>query len=511
MRTARWLISLGAGLVFAAVTGLAVTPVITQQPNGSGAPTGQTMTFNVTATGALGYQWYQQDSITLVNTKLVDGASSYKGENISGATTSSLTIANLPLSASGDIITVVVSNGANTVTSNGSSNMTVFDEAVFIDTDLFANKSVMAGGSVSYVFVVGGGPLPTFQWRKGGVNLSSGLQASGSTISLASTFDAVSQDTSSTLTITHARSGDAGNYDVVATNTTSGPTTVNHVTSTARKLTVIPLLDDFDGDARSDVLWRNFTTFLIGSWTSGAGFKGYGSETGNWAVIGTGDFDGDGKVDVLWHNTSTHSVASWTSSGAFMTFGTEGGGWAVIGTGDFDGDGKTDVLWHNTNTFVVASWTSGAGYKSFGAESGGWAVIKTGDFDGDGKSDVLWHNTSTGLVASWTSGAGYKSFGVESSGWAVIATGDFDGDHVFDVLWHNTNTGLVASWASGGSFMTFGTEGGGWAALNAGDFDGDGKFDVLWHNTNTGLVASWESTAGYVTFGTEGIHWTVIE
>ena len=287
--------------------------------------------------------------------------------------------------------------------------------------------------------------------------------------------------------------------------------TIDNIISTSQPRAGSPWRDDFDGDARSDVLWRNTATGLVGSWTSGAGFENFGTETGGWAVIGSGDFDGDGRIDVLWHNTSTGLVASWTSGGSFATFGTEGDGWVAIKTGDFDGDGRGDVLWRNTATHTVAAWTSGAGFKSFGVEDGNWAVIDVADFDGDGKTDILWHNTSTGVVASWTSGAGYRIFGTEGGGWAVIGTGDFDGDNWSDVLWHDTSTGLVAAWTSSLGFKTFGTEGGGWTVIGSGDFDGDGRFDVLWRDTASGLVAAWLSSGGFTAFGVEGSGWAVIE
>ena len=33
----------------------------------------------------------------------------------------------------------------------------------------------------------------------------------------------------------------------------------------------------------------------------------------NWKVVGTGDFNGDGKSDILWRNTSTGENAIWNS------------------------------------------------------------------------------------------------------------------------------------------------------------------------------------------------------
>src|SRR5438309_3703271 len=68
---------------------------------------------------------------------------------------------------------------------------------------------------------------------------------------------------------------------------------------------------DLNGDGRSDVLWRNGATgenylYPMDGTSIGAG-EGYLRMVAdlNWKVAGVGDFDGDGKTDILWRNTST--------------------------------------------------------------------------------------------------------------------------------------------------------------------------------------------------------------
>ena len=175
---------------------------------------------------------------------------------------------------------------------------------------------------------------------------------------------------------------------------------------------------DFNGDARSDILWRNTGTGQALIWpmngatvlpTSGSP----GTVATNWSVAGTGDFDGDGKGDILWHNQATGQVVIWLMSGAtIMGAGSPGSApvaWFAISTGDFNGDGKTDILWVNQFTGQVLIWLldgtttppSVIGGGSLGSAASPWHVRETGDFNGDGMSDILWQNTSTGEVVMW--------------------------------------------------------------------------------------------------------------
>lgn len=74
-----------------------------------------------------------------------------------------------------------------------------------------ASRSVATGGSVAFSATAGGSPSPTFQWKKGGVNLAGA--------------------TNSSFTIASVVAGNAGSYTVVATNA-SGSATSNAATLT---------------------------------------------------------------------------------------------------------------------------------------------------------------------------------------------------------------------------------------------------------------------------------------
>ena len=79
-----------------------------------------------------------------------------------------------------------------------------------------------------------------------------------------------------------------------------------------------------------------------------------------WSVVGTGDFNGDGKSDILWRDSSGTSPI-WLMNGATSILqagglGNVGTNWVVAQTGDFNGDGKSDILWRDTSAGNVAMW-----------------------------------------------------------------------------------------------------------------------------------------------------------
>ena len=72
-------------------------------------------------------------------------------------------------------------------------------------------------------------------------------------------------------------------------------------------------------------------------------------------INGVGDFDGDGKSDILWRNTTTGDVGLWELNGASIALATNiangvASNWVINGVGDVNGDGKSDIIWRNTTT-----------------------------------------------------------------------------------------------------------------------------------------------------------------
>jgi hypothetical protein len=105
-----------------------------------------------------------------------------------------------------------------------------------------------------------------------------------------------------------------------------------------------------------------------------------------WTVVGTGDFDGDGKSDILWRNANNGRNAIWSSGNAATQQATTDVTdlvWKVVGTGDFDGDGKADILWRNASGGQNAIWKSGNSatpQAMTDVTDLAWTVVGTGDF-----------------------------------------------------------------------------------------------------------------------------------
>jgi plastocyanin len=73
-----------------------------------------------------------------------------------------------------------------------------------------------------------------------------------------------------------------------------------------------------------------------------------------------GDFNGDGRSDILWRNRSTGANTIWRSANSAtpQAVATRATSWRVVGSGDYNGDGRSDILWRNFSTGANAIWRS---------------------------------------------------------------------------------------------------------------------------------------------------------
>jgi Ca2+-binding RTX toxin-like protein len=180
-----------------------------------------------------------------------------------------------------------------------------------------------------------------------------------------------------------------------------------------------PVASDFNGDGRADILFRN-TSGELYVWNSQmtgdtVSFQGQslGFTPNEWQIQGMGDFNGDGRSDVLWRNANGEVYVSRSSAtGPVALSGQSLGfvdiGWTIQGVGDFNGDGRSDILWRYTDGEMYL-WNSqtGDGAVTFqGQGLGGvpldWHVAAIGDYNADGRSDVMWRNDN-GDVYVWNS------------------------------------------------------------------------------------------------------------
>jgi type VI protein secretion system component Hcp len=285
--------------------------------------------------------------------------------------------------------------------------------------------------------------------------------------------------------------------------------------------------NDFNGDSKSDILWRN-NDGSVATWQMNGSTvtpKSIGSLTSDWTIAGSDDFNGDGKAEILLRNTN-NTVSIWQMDGSAVTtggsVGTAPDDWKVDGTGDFNGDGKADILWRSTDG-SVATWQMDGSNISTGSSvaalTSDWKVAGTDDFDGDGKADILWRNND-GTVAIWQMDGSAivkpSTIGSLAPAWKIAGTGDFNGDGKAEILLQNTN-GAVAKWQVNGSTVigsSIGSAPDDWKISRTGDFNGDGKADILWRNDGGG-VATWQLdsnnilAAGATSIPTAATSWNI--
>jgi hypothetical protein len=133
---------------------------------------------------------------------------------------------------------------------------------------------------------------------------------------------------------------------------------------------------DFNGDGRSDILWRHRSGVLSEWLMNGSTIIDHGSPgdvTTDWTIVGVGDFNGDGTADILWRHSSG-TVYEWLLNGStIIDHGSPGGvttDWTIVGVGDFNGDGRADILWRHSSGTVYEWLLNGTTIIDHGSPGG---------------------------------------------------------------------------------------------------------------------------------------------
>ena len=339
-------------------------------------------------------------------------------------------------------------------------------------------------------------------------------------------------------------------YVDAASGSTVGDDSIGGVFRAARS--------DFNGDGKSDLLWRG--DYGVGNTYEGSVLSWIdwnGSDTGysssfvydtvtsgaipeEWIIAGTGDMNGDGLTDLVWRD-GDGSVIVWlmeTDGSSYTSHWFYSGSiadWRIAGLGDFDGDGQDDILWQgeygvgNAYEGSLIAWEqwdgTDGGYQtgfiydtvSTGAIPSDWFVAGLGDMNGSGRDELVWRNGDGSVIIwdvnawSYTSSWFYQGT-IED--WSIKALGDFDGDGQDDILWQgdygvgNPYEGSLIAWE-----QWDGTDGGyqsqfiydtssqpaipdTWTIVASGDMYGDGNADIIWRDP-TGAVLVWDITDGW--------------
>ena len=218
----------------------------------------------------------------------------------------------------------------------------------------------------------------------------------------------------------------------------------------------------------------------------------------NSVQVATHDFNGDGKSDILWRDTS-NNIGMWLMNGTTIS--------QTPGARQCGGLGRRRparlqqrrrcrcALWRDNSGNVGVWLMNGTKILSttvLGNVPTTWSVVGTGDFNGDGYGDVLWRDTSGNLGIWFMNGTSIVQTAVVGNvptAWTVAGA-----DSKGDIFWYNTTTHEVGMWVMNGANVVqtvdFGSVPATWKIAGVGDFDGNGSTDILWRDTS-GNVGIW--------------------
>lgn len=242
----------------------------------------------------------------------------------------------------------------------------------------------------------------------------------------------------------------------------------------------------FNGDAASDLLWREQATGNMLVWLmqgpSLAGTAVMPALSPSLTVQAASDFGGPTLDNDLVYQAAT-GVGSDNIrflSNAFTVLGTAPienlrptASWYVAASGDFNLDGRADLVLHNRDTgqyfYRYMSGSTSLGNSATAYRALPWYIVGAADMNRDGRTDLIWRNKSTGQneITTMNNLAVLSTVALPTMplDFYLGATADYSSDAHVDLIWHNPGTGHVVLWWMGattvGSSDTIGVMGSG--------------------------------------------------
>ena len=185
-------------------------PTVTLPPASQSVVVGNGVSFTIgtAGTGPISVQWR------------VNGTNLVNGDGISGATTTTLTLANVQAAQAGNYSAAITNSVGGSLSTNALLTV-LLPPTITVQP---ANQNVGEGTSASFTVAAVGTPTLTYQWRRNGSNLVNGGSVSGVT--------------TTTLTLNNAQPSQAGTYTVVVSNAVGTDLSGNATMSVQAALTL---------------------------------------------------------------------------------------------------------------------------------------------------------------------------------------------------------------------------------------------------------------------------------
>ena len=263
------------------------------------------------------------------------------------------------------------------------------------------------------------------------------------------------------------------------------------------------VVNDFDGDGRSDLFWQHDDARRV-IWRAADARAQIAVARGTdplWMPGAIADFDGNGFDDLLLRHDGDGSVRFWmygTNVDPPLPVSRIARDWRIVTSGDFDGDGADDLVWRHSVNGRNVIWNGGDYYDQramTAVTDTRWAIVGAGDFDGDGRDDLVWRHQVTGSNVIWL-GADYRRqqavTSVTGQDWRIAAVADFDGDGRDDLFWrHASGRNTIWSAANAAARIAVSSRSSPWLLAAAGDYDGDGRDGIVWRHRDSGQNVLW--------------------